>query len=295
MQLENIFQRFEKANLKLHPGKCVFAQPQVKYLGFVLSENGVSASADKVKAVKEYPIPKNAKDVRAFLGLASFYRRLVPNFAEVAKSLTLLIKKDEKFAWSPSQEEAFQIMKYRLCTTPVLAYPNFDLPFILTRDASNLAVAAVLSQVQHGAERPLAYASRQLNRAEQAYTASQLEILALVWATKYFRCYHFGKRFVVRTDHLALSYLRNFADHNTRLMRWSLKLSELDFIVEHRPGSQIGHLDALSRHVGAVMLEGNLNKETIQREQEKDDFYVKQNPGALSRNREFFRDDEGVI
>jgi hypothetical protein len=120
-------------------------------------------------------------------------------------------------------------------------------------------------------------------------------MLALVWATKYFLCYPFGKTFVVRTDHSALSYLRNFADHNTRLMRWSLKLSELDFIVEHRPGSKIGHVDALSRHVGAVVLEGNLNKEAIRREQEKDNFCVKQNPGALSRKREFFRDNEGII
>jgi hypothetical protein len=152
----------------------------VKYLGFQLSENGVSACADKVKAVKEYPTPKNAMDVRAFLGLASFYRRLVPSFAEIAKPLTLLSRKDQKFAWGPSQEEAFQRMKDRLCTTPVLTYRNFDLPFFLTTHTSKLAVAAVLSQVQDGAERPLAYARWQLNRAEQAYTVSELEILALV-------------------------------------------------------------------------------------------------------------------
>jgi hypothetical protein len=121
MRLENVFQRFENANLQLHPGKCVFAQPQVKYLGFELSENEVSACADKVKAVMEYPTPKNAKNVRTFLGLASFYRRLVPRFAEVAKPLTLLTRKNKIFAWGLSQEEAFQRMKNRPCTTPVLA------------------------------------------------------------------------------------------------------------------------------------------------------------------------------
>ena len=245
--------------------------------------------------MKEYPTPKNARDVRAFIGLASFYRRIVPNFAEVAKPLTVLTRKNQEFIWGPSQQEAFEKMKDKLCSTPVLAYPNFELPFILTTDASKVAVAAVLSQVQDGAERPLAYASRQLNGAEQAYSASEVEMLALVWATKFFRCYLFGRRFVVRTDHAALSYLRNFADHNGRLMRWSLKLSELDFVVQHRPGSKIGHVDALSRHVGAVMLDDSLDKENLKCEQEKDDFCVKQNPGAFSSKRDFFRDDDGVI
>jgi hypothetical protein len=192
-RLESVLQRFDKANLQLHPAKCVFAQPKVNYLGYVLSDKGVSASADKVKAVKEYPAPKNAKDVRAFLGLASFYRRLVPRFAEVAKPLTILTRKNQECVWGPSQQDALERMKDKLCSTPVLGYPNFELPFILTTDASRLAVAAVLSQVQDGAERAIAYASRQLNGAEQAYSASELEMLALVWATKYFRCYLFGK------------------------------------------------------------------------------------------------------
>jgi len=130
-----------------------------------------------------------------------------------------------------------------------LAYPNFDLPFILTTDASKVAVAAILSQEQDGIERPIAYASRQMNRAEQAYSASESEMLALVWATKCFRWYLFGAKFVARTDHAALTYLKNFADSSSRLMRWSLKLSELDFTVEHRPGTKIAHVDALSRHV----------------------------------------------
>ena len=94
LRLENVLRRFDEANLKLHPGKCVFAQPKVLYLGFVLSENGVSASTDKVKAVWEYPTPTNVREVRAFLGLASFYRRLVPNFAQIAKPLTTLTRKD---------------------------------------------------------------------------------------------------------------------------------------------------------------------------------------------------------
>ena len=154
----------DKANLQLHPEKCVFAKPQVQYSGFVLSENGISASPDKVKAMKEHPTPKNSKDVRAFLGLTSFYKKLVPNFAEVAKSLMMLNRKNQDFIWGPSQQ-VFEELKYRLSTTPVLAYPNFELPFILTTDASKVAAAAILSQVQDGVERPIAYASRQLKQS----------------------------------------------------------------------------------------------------------------------------------
>jgi hypothetical protein len=110
-------------------------------------------------------------------------------------------------------------MKDKLCITPVLAYPHFELPFILTIDAPKIAVAAILSQEQNGVERPIAYASRHINKAEQAYTASEAELLALVWATKYFRCSLYGKQILVRTNHAAPSYLRTFQDANSRLMR----------------------------------------------------------------------------
>jgi hypothetical protein len=196
----------------------------------------MAASPDKIEAVKNYPVPRNARDVRAFLGLASFYRRLVPEFAETAKPLTQLTGKNQAFAWEHAQQEAFEALKAKLCTAPVLAFPNFNRPFILTTDASKVAVAAILSQIQDGIERPVAYASRQLSKPEQAYSASEAELLAVVWAAKHFRCYLYGKQFKVRTDHAALTYLKKFSDTNAKLMRWSLKLSELDFEIEHRVG-----------------------------------------------------------
>jgi len=261
----------------------------------MLSENGVSAFTDKMKAVREYPTPTNVTEVRAFLSLASFYRRLVPNFAQIEKPLTTLTRKNQKFEWGPSQREAFEGLKDKLCTTPVLAYPNFELPFILTTDASKLAVAAVLSQVQDDVERPIAYASRQMNKAEHAYSASESEMLALVWATKLFRSYLHGKKFLVMTDHSAVSYLRKFSDNNSRLMRRSLKLSELDFIVEHKPGSKVSHVDALSRHAGAVMQGDSLDKERIRCEQQKDEFCTKQELGTYASKRQFFLDEDGVM
>jgi hypothetical protein len=137
-----------------------------------------------------------------------FYRRLVPNFAKEAKLLTKLTRKNQELTGRPSNQETFEILKTELYTTPFLAYPNFHLPFILTTDASKFAVAALLSQEQDGVERPIAYARRQMNKAEQAYSASESEMLAFICATNYFRCYLFVAKFVVRTEHAALTYLQ---------------------------------------------------------------------------------------
>jgi hypothetical protein len=188
-RLEHVLQRFDKANLQLQPGKCVFAQAKVEYLGYVISRDGISASPSKIQAVQKYPVPRNARDVRSFLGLASFYRRLVSKFADIAKPLTELLRKESPFKWESRQQAAFERLKEALCSEQVLAYPDFKAQFILTTDASRLGLAAILSQVQDGVERPISYGSRQMNKAEQCYSATESELLAVTWATKHFRCY----------------------------------------------------------------------------------------------------------
>jgi len=159
-RLSHVLERFDRAYLQLQPGKCVFAQPQVEYLGYIVSRDGIRASPDKTKAVKNFPIPKNVKEVRSFLGLASFYRRLVPQFAHIAKPMSELLRKDTPFVWTERQQSAFEALKSALCSEQVLAYPNFDSQFILTTDASKTAVAAILSQIKDGVERPISFASR---------------------------------------------------------------------------------------------------------------------------------------
>jgi len=144
----------------------VFAQPQVVYLGYIVSRKGIRASPDETKPVRNFPVTRNVKEVRSLLGLASFYTRLVPNFAQTAKPMTGLLRKDARFVWSEQQQAAFEALKSALCSEQVLAYPNFDSPFILTTDDSRIAVAAILSQVQDGVERPISYASRQMNSTE---------------------------------------------------------------------------------------------------------------------------------
>jgi hypothetical protein len=133
-RLVSVLRRFDEASLQLRQRKCAFSQPHVQYLGFVLSENGMSAYLDKVNADGHYPTPKNEIDVTAYLGLASVYWRLVPNFAQLPKPLNMLTREDREFSWCPSQQKTFDSMKDRLCTTPVLAHHNFKLPFILTTD-----------------------------------------------------------------------------------------------------------------------------------------------------------------
>jgi hypothetical protein len=165
-----------------------------------------------------WAVPRNVREVRSVLGLASFYRRLVPKFAEIAKPQTQLIRKDVQFKWESCQQTAFEKLKETLCSEQVLAYPDFNSRFILTTDASMVAVAAILSQVQDGVERPIAFASRKMNKAEQNYCVSEAEMLAVIWATKQFR-YLFGKRFTVRTDHSTLTYIHKLAGNNSRLIR----------------------------------------------------------------------------
>jgi len=181
--------------LQLRQKKCAFAKGKVTYLGFELSYRGIEASPDKVKAVQNFPIPRSVKDVRSFLGLASFYRRMVPHFVDIAKPLTQLTKKDKIWDWNQECQESFDRLRSKLSSISVLAFPDFKVPFILTTDASTVGLGAVLTQVQKGIERPVSFASRQLNKPERAYSASELETLTVVWATKYYRCYLFGKLF----------------------------------------------------------------------------------------------------
>jgi hypothetical protein len=166
-------------------------------------------------------------------------------------------------------------LKKSLSTEPLLIYPDFSQPFIVACDASTKAVGAVLSQVRNGEERPVAYCSRQLNTADSKYSVTELELLAFLFATKQFRCYLYGRKFTVHTDHRALKWLLNLQDPSSRLTRWAVKLSEYDFIVEHRPGTKMRHADALSRNINQVERDMVLSREIIRDEQEKDDACMK--------------------
>ncbi|CAG9134488.1 unnamed protein product [Plutella xylostella] len=246
-KLTLVFDRLRKFNLKLQPDKCEFLRREVAYLGHIITDKGVSPNPEKVKAVTEFPKPTNVKQIKSFLGLVGYYRRFIENFSKLTKPLTALLKKDVPFEWSSEQDTAFQILKEKLTTAPLLQYPDFSAPFVITTDASNYAVGAVLSQGEIGKDKPVAYASRTLNKPEGNYSTTEKELLAIIFAVKTFRPYLFGRKFKIVTDHRPLVWLFNVKDPGSRLIRWRLKLEEYDYEIVYKQGRLNSNADALSR------------------------------------------------
>ena len=246
--LVKVFDRLRVAGLKLKPTKCKLAQRSVEYLGHIVSEEGVRTDPKKLQAVSEYPTPADVKSLRSFLGLASYYRRFIPNFAKVAGPLHALTKKDVEYVWTPQCQEVFRKLKELLTSSPVLVFPNFDIPFLLETDASHQGLGAVLAQTQSdGTVRPIAYASRSLQPHEKNYGITELEGLGIVWAVKHFRPYLYGYPCDIYTDHEALKSLLNTPQPSGKLARWGMAIQELDLRILHRTGKSNANADALSR------------------------------------------------
>ena len=247
-RLREVFLRLRAANLKLHPEKCRLFQREVGYLGHLVSEKGVAPNPEKIQDVLDWPKPRDVKEVRQFLGLTGYYRRFVKGYANIALPLIELTKKGVPFEWSEACELAFDKLKRLLTESPILGYPRDEGALYLDTDASNFAVGAVLSQVQDGQEKVLAYASKALSPAEQNYCTTRRELLAVVKFTTHFRQYLLGRPFVVRTDHSSLRWLVHMKDPmQGQFSRWLEILSEFNFKVEHRAGVAHGNADALSR------------------------------------------------
>lgn len=252
--IEQILLRLRAAGLKLKTTKCQFLKREVKYLGHIVSADGVRPDPEKIECVKNFPEPQSVREVRGFLGLIGYYRRHIPDFAKIAKPLTALTAKRVTFRWTEEEAKAFTRLKEIMVTSPILRHPDFSRPFMLATDASQYAVGAVLSQVFEGHEHPVAYASRQLNNAEQKYAATERECLAVVWAVAHFRCYLYGRKFNLVTDCQALKWLMNVRDPSSRLARWNLRMQEYEFEVQHKPGKTNANADALSRAVPVTVV-----------------------------------------
>uniref|UniRef100_A0A8C7WS97 Reverse transcriptase RNase H-like domain-containing protein n=1 Tax=Oryzias sinensis TaxID=183150 RepID=A0A8C7WS97_9TELE len=246
-RLGQVFHRLKQANLKLKPSKCCLFRHQVAYLGHIVLEHGVATDPDKVCKVQAWPTPKSIHDVRRFIGLASYYRRFVKDFAAIAEPLHNLTKKNARFHWQAEHQASYETLKPRLTTAPVLGYPLDNGEMILDTDASNTGHGAILSQVQDGAERVLAYGSRKLAKTEQNYCTTRRELLAIVEFTSHSRQYLLGRPFKVRTDHSSLRWLTRMKVPESQLARWLEKLAEYDFEIIHRPGGLHTNADSLSR------------------------------------------------
>ena len=272
-RLEMVFKILREANLKLKPSKCQLLQRSVNFLGHVVSAEGIAPNAEKIKAVQNWKAPTTVEELKHFLGFASYYRRYIKDFATRCEPLNKLTRKKTPFHWDASCDAAFEFLKVSLTKHPILAHPDFHIPFLLTTDASAAGLGAVLSQISNGVERPIAYASRTLTSAERNYSTTERECLAIVWATEHFDYFLSGANFTVITDHDPLTYLRSIDQPQGRLARWVLKLEQYNFKVKHLPGKAIPHADALSRQtptMAAVNLPHDMTLKDLVREQKKD-------------------------
>ena len=270
-RLQMVLERLRQHNLKLKLSKCRFFAQEVRYLGHVISASGVATDPEKTRAVADWPRPNTAREVRSFLGFASYYRRFVPDFARHAAPLHRLAAAatsgkrgvppvaEMASGWSEECEAGFQALKASLVTAPVLAYADFSLPFVLDIDASYAGLGAVLSQEQGGRRRPIAYASRGLRPTERNmsnYSSRKLELLGLKWAvTEKFKEYLLGHRCIVYTDNNPLSYLQT-AKLGATEHRWAAELALFDLEIRYRPGTANRNADALSRLPGSEVDSG---------------------------------------
>lgn len=247
-KLRKVFDRLRKTNLKVTLDKCEFLRKEVLYLGHTITKNGLMPNSDKIKAVINFPLPRTTTEIKSFLGLVGYYRKFIKDFAKLTQPMTSCLKKKNKIdVMKQEYIDAFEKCKELLTNAPLLQFPDFTKPFVLTTDASNFAIGAVLSQGTIGSDMPVAYASRTLNDAETRYSTIEKELLAIVWATKHFRPYLYGKKFTIYTDHRPLIWAKSINEPNSKLTRWKLRLAEYDYDIKHKEGKKNSNADALSR------------------------------------------------
>lgn len=290
--LTKVFIALAEANLTLKASKCNFCQKEVKYLGHIITPEGIKPDPALIETVIKFEEPKKVKDVQAFLGLTGYYRRFIHNYAKIAEPLHKLLRYKQNdaprsiFMWTEDCTNAFNKLKQYLTSPPIMQAPNFSFPFVLELDACEYGIGCVLTQEIENKKYVIAYASRTLTTSERKYSAVEREALAIVWATKYFRQYIEGGPVIVRSDCKALEWLKKARDPTGRLARWAMKISSFHIIIQHRPGNSNANGDFMSRYpiktakstsieinsieVGLNILEGTNLLDDIQTEQRKD-------------------------
>ncbi|GJR95328.1 putative reverse transcriptase domain-containing protein [Tanacetum coccineum] len=241
--LKAILELLKKEELYAKFSKCEFWIPKVQFLGHVIDSQGIHVDPAKIESIKDWASPKTPTEIRQFLGLAGYYQRFIEGFSKNAKPMTKLTQKKVAFTWGDKQEAAFQTLKNKLCSTPILALPQGAENFIVYCDASHKGLGAVLMQN----EKVIAYASRQLKIHEKNYTTHDLELGAVVFALKIWRHYLYGTKCTVFTDHKSLQHILDQKELNMRQRRWLELLSDYDCEIRYHPGKANVVADALSR------------------------------------------------
>ena len=245
--LEAILQRCIEKNLVLNWEKCHFMVNQGIVPGHIISSRGIEVDKANIELISKLPSPTNVKTVRQFIGHASFYRRFIKDFLRIAKPLYKLLEKDAKFVWGKECQESFEVLKSHLTTAPIVRAPNWQLPFEVMCDASDLAIGAVLGQREDGKPHVVYYTRKTLNEAQKNYATTDKELLAVVYALEKFRAYLVGSDIVIFTDHSALKYLLTKQNAKARLIRWVLLLQEFNLQVKDKKGVENVVADHLSR------------------------------------------------
>ncbi|GJR15555.1 putative reverse transcriptase domain-containing protein [Tanacetum coccineum] len=241
--LKQTLELLKKEELYAKFSKCEFWIPKVQFLGHVIDSEGIHVDPAKIESIKDWTSPKSPTEIRQFLGLAGYYRRFIEGFSKIAKPMTKLTQKKVKFEWGDKQEAAFQLLKQKLCSAPILALPEGSEDFIAYCDASKKGLGAVLMQ----REKVISYASRQLKIHEKNYTTHDLELGAVVFALKIWRHYLYGTKCTVFTDHKSLQHILDQKELNMRQRRWLELLSDYDCDIRYHPGKANVVADALSR------------------------------------------------
>lgn len=243
MHLRAVLDTLRNESLYANLKKCTFCMDKVVFLGFVVSGKGIEVDLEKVKAIQEWPTPKSVSEVRSFHGLASFYRRFVRDFSTIAAPLNELVKKEVSFHWGEKQQHAFDLLKDRLTSSPILALPNFDKMFELECDASGVGIGAVLIQES----RPIAYFSEKLKGAQLNYSTYDKELYALVRSLQTWQHYLRPKEFVIHTDHESLKYLKGQGKLSRRHIKWVEFIESFPYVIKYKKGKENIVADALSR------------------------------------------------
>ncbi|XGW05285.1 hypothetical protein V3C99_016006 [Haemonchus contortus] len=252
--LGKVCEKLKGAGLRLKAKKCVLLQNKVAFLGHLIDSEGVHMDPGKVAAVRDYPRPKNVKELRTFLGMASYYRKFCLGFSKQAGCLFNLTSAKAKWAWNQEHERAFEKVKSMICSAPVLAQPDIeaarrgDRPFVICTDASTTGLGAVLSQEgKDGHLHPIFFASKSLSKAERNYHITDLEALAVVFALRRFHMFIYGLPTTVITDHQPLTALFQRSNVSTRILRWSLEVQRYNLHIKYVKGKANVIADALSR------------------------------------------------
>lgn len=256
--------------LQIRFDKSQFLKIEIIYLGYQVSSEGIRPNPKNVSVIREYPVPSNQKALHSFFGLASYFRRFIHNFSIIAKPLFDLIRKDVPFHFGEDKLNAFEIIRNKLMDRPILCLYNPYTEIQLHRDASSLGFGSILLQKQSDNKfHPIFCHSKRTTNVESKYHSYELEMLSIINSIKRFHVYLLGIKFKIITDCKSITLTLKKKDLNPRIARWALFLQNYDYEIEHRGGSRMQHVDALSRN-NVLVLEGCTFNQTLSIKQTTD-------------------------